>query len=315
MLEKITTRKKRSFNKIKSALLLAYQQDKPDFSIIQYNITKTNRSDAFKFLCNEEGLTAKHLKKYEPFLLDMRPEARDPYKKLFKKLSLKVVHRDVDARTIIFLENDYQFNDKHSPRRAHFIEMVKERENLESYFFSYETLYFSLFTGIDIYKNQKFHKKAVDDIVVLSNLKKMLSFYWILTPQKFGNGYIAPKHIAEYYPSPIFDSVGYHVGVISTIDGNGRRLALSRLINMEYQNISNMDSHAKFAIWGEALSITRIKKVKTKIFQLIRSHKNRENADYTQAVSEWTEDLNWLKKNMYDKNVFINIDKREVPRN
>ena len=88
--------------------------------------------------------------------------------------------------------------------------------------------------------------------------------------------------------------MGYQVGE-NGVSSKKRRNILEKIYTSQ---IPNLFHHDYMKEWGEPLSVTRMKKLSNTIASLARNNKRKQHPPL-QAIREWEDDLDWLKKSFY----------------
>lgn len=118
------------------------------------------------------------------------------------------------------------------------------------------------------------------------------------------NGFKWPSTLAYKskgnIPEVDWPQVGMLKGVGYSVGANGlptteRRELLSKIMS---QQLPYVTSHAYRREWEEPNSTARLKKLANTIANLVKNSKRSSN-NTSVAISEWEEDLKWLKENYY----------------
>ncbi|WP_135444955.1 hypothetical protein [Vibrio tasmaniensis] len=116
-------------------------------------------------------------------------------------------------------------------------------------------------------------------------------FKWPSTLAYESNGSI-PE--ADWPQVGMLKGVGYSVGAKGLPIGKRHEL----LSNVMHQQLPYVISHTYRREWGEPSSTARLKKLANTIASLAKNSKRSPN-NTLEAISDWEEDLRWLKENYY----------------
>lgn len=94
----------------------------------------------------------------------------------------------------------------------------------------------------------------------------------------------------------MLDAFEYHVGKTRGIPSETRRQILQFLFE---ERIPLVYDTAYTAEWGQPGTARRLQKLAETIAALIRNAKRNTGRDYTQAISEWEDDLSFLWSTFY----------------
>ncbi len=104
-----------------------------------------------------------------------------------------------------------------------------------------------------------------------------------------------------FYEEGLLSFVGYEVGQ------QGQPVRLRRLILncVVHNRLPSVNSATYMREWGTPRSSKRLEKLADTIAALARNAKRRKTADYSLAVSDWEQDLEYLYSKFYDGKIFI----------
>ena len=107
------------------------------------------------------------------------------------------------------------------------------------------------------------------------------------------NGLVLNYRRGEWPEKGVLSEVGYHVGM-NGLDTESRRKILRRVVNMVLIGIAP-DVGGEISEWGEPRSEQRIEKIANCLAGFTSQARRRRRADMSQAITDWANDLRWLR--------------------
>ncbi len=127
----------------------------------------------------------------------------------------------------------------------------------------------------------------------LALLREFSGFAWVSTDVSLSQHSVGD---ADWPDEGMLKRMGYSVGA-SGKDEASRRLVLEAVYHCE--ELPDLVSQEYVAKWGNHESSTRLRQIAITIASLCRNLKRR-NVEAGQAVKNWEDDLEWLKRSYYD---------------
>jgi len=182
---------------------------------------------------------------------------------------------------------------------GHLMEKIGEEIRV----FSQELIIASLITCSDPFSRSKaFQNKTLkpfaDGHPALSYLRELrLPWPSLEIAQNFEFVYTYDDAVKE---TPLH-AIGYRVGVTAGLSSLKRHELLKDVFNGVYDSHSDWDveSAEYMATWGQPKTRRRLCRMAYHIAAQIANKKRRKN--HEQAVEEWRNDLDWMRKNLYKK--------------
>lgn len=115
----------------------------------------------------------------------------------------------------------------------------------------------------------------------------------------YDEGELPPLEQVEHSPLVL---LGYRVGRAKGLSARQRRDILKAAYHeddLPRVDLPKRDCDEYMQSWGDASSRKRLRRMACHIAWLIRKNRKRDN--WNQAVEEWSEDLEWLKKQIYNR--------------
>lgn len=95
----------------------------------------------------------------------------------------------------------------------------------------------------------------------------------------------------------LLSQYGYKVGE----EGLSQYERLAILDSIFLNPITGIDNPVYLSEWGEPQSSARLKKLANSIAAFTRNSRRRNDKDFSQAIQDWEDDLNYLKRRYYDQ--------------
>ena len=144
-------------------------------------------------------------------------------------------------------------------------------------------------------KAVELYKKIAAKIADLST-KEVQSFRWPTTAI-IGDSAFALRIAHFDYDQGLLKFMGYAVGQKGAYR-NRRQQVLDYVFN---ERVPKVQSNEYMAEWGEPKSSCRLKKLADSLATFARNARRRRSSDMDHAISEWEEDLKYLKETYYDR--------------
>ena len=126
----------------------------------------------------------------------------------------------------------------------------------------------------------------------LADLSKQ-SFHWPSTAVMESHSALSGNQF--WYERGLLSFLGYAVGQTGAFTSERRRV-----LDYTYNKIiPRVHSHEYMEEWGEPQTSQRLKKIARSIASFARTAKRKVNSDMQMAITEWEQDLSYLKKTYY----------------
>jgi hypothetical protein len=172
---------------------------------------------------------------------------------------------------------------------------VEAREGNTLKVYSQEMMLLALITGCDPFDEDEDLIREMGKGHPALEFLMGLDFKWPSVSCGTGEGIVITD--AAWHENSPLTAMGYRVGY-SGLDLLSRRGKLVQIVNNRIQFPGDF-SAAEKRKWGSPRSVTRLEQVAVHMVRNISLFGSRPN--YKVAVSEWREDLAWLKKTYYKK--------------
>ena len=147
-------------------------------------------------------------------------------------------------------------------------------------------------------KARNLYREIANHVAELS-AKDLHTFRWPSTAvNKDSNQALEDGHFN--YEEGLLKYMGYSVGQNGAYRSQ-RREVLNYIYNGQLPRVQSQEYMDQ---WAESKTSSRLQKLANTIATLARNAKRRHNDDMSLAISEWEEDLTYLKETYYDAGTF-----------
>jgi len=138
-------------------------------------------------------------------------------------------------------------------------------------------------------------KKELEEIENTKRLRRNLEGYfdWPLTDAPASRHSFTGDHY--FYKEGLLSFIGYRVGR----NGTPQNIRHQLLDCVFHNELPNVDSPEYMEEWDEPRTANRLKKLAESMAAFTRNAKRKMNSDYSIAVEEWEDDLEYLYRKYY----------------
>lgn len=156
-------------------------------------------------------------------------------------------------------------------------------------------------TGVDPNERPQTARTFVEGHPALEMVREELEGRWPGTDPipSGGDGSYEPGQTE----SPLI-RIGYRVGRTNGKPEGRRRKLLRRAFEMELSSFPGDYPSQYIEEWGPARSGQRLERMARHIASRCRSFRRNENADYSEAIADYEDDLGWLKETFYTSTTY-----------
>lgn len=175
--------------------------------------------------------------------------------------------------------------------------LLRRRQGKALRICSQEMLLAWAMTSVDPNEHPQTVKTFIDGHPALEMVRTELEGQWPGTDPipNYGGGNYDPGQVE----SPLI-RIGYRVGRTNGKPEGERRRLLRKAYRMELSSFPGDYSNEYIEKWGPAESGQRLKRMASHLAGRCRSFRRNEHADYSDAVSDYEDDLGWLKQTFYN---------------
>jgi hypothetical protein len=165
--------------------------------------------------------------------------------------------------------------------------------------YTQELLLAWLFTGDDpLAKPSRMLDAHAEEHPALKYLLSLGGFRWPSTDAGEQTGEVEIHDLLEDLPQVgLLKHMGYSVGM-NGLGSQSRHEILEEVFLSEALPVVTSSDYMRE--WGERQSAKRLRKMANSIATFCRNAKHRSWSDMDEAIADWEEDLDWLKKRFYD---------------